>query len=95
MLFLDRDNRVVGAGQLRDEPQASEIWPAESFAPLARVGIRTTTERYGSPQLLEHAYPGAAPKFMLRTWRTKALIGIVGFVVIFLVIGVSVYLATH
>lgn len=95
ILFLNRDDHVVGAGQLRDEPQASEIWPAESFAPLARVGIRITTEWYSSPQSLERAHPGAAPKFMLRTWRTKALIGIVGTVALFLVVGTSVYLATH
>jgi hypothetical protein len=95
VLFLDRDDHVVGTGQARDEPQASEIWPVESFAPLAKVGIRITTERYSSPQSLERAYPGAAPKFMLRTWRIKALIGIVGTLALLLIVGTSVYLATH
>ena len=95
MLLLDREDRVVGAGRARDEPKAARLWPAESFAPLAQAGIRIATEWYSSPQSLERAHPGAAPKYMLWTWRTKALTGILGTLALLLIVGTAVYLATH
>ena len=95
MLLMDRQGRVVATGRPRDEPIASKLWPAESFAPLAQVGIRTISEHYSTPRTLERAHPGAAPKLMILSWPQKALIGIVAPLILFLIVGTAVYLATH
>ena len=95
MLLLDRQGHMVGAGRMRDEPKARELWPAEVFTPLKQLGIRVATEWYASPRALECVHPGAVPKFMLWSWPKKALIGFTGALVLLLIMGTAVYLATH
>jgi hypothetical protein len=95
MLLLDRQGRVVAMGRPRDEPIASMLWPAESFAPLAQLGIRTITEWHSTARALERAHPGAAPKLMILSWRQKALIGLVAPLLLVLIIAACVYVATH
>jgi hypothetical protein len=57
LLFLDGDGRVLGAGRRRDEPKASQMWPAQLFAPLESLGITVTQERYADPAAFKQAHP--------------------------------------
>jgi hypothetical protein len=59
LLFLDGDGRVLGAGRRRDEPKASQMWPARLFTPLEALGIAVTQERYANPGAFKQAHPGA------------------------------------
>jgi hypothetical protein len=95
MLLLDRDGRVVGAGRLRDQPRADEMWPAKLFTPLEQLGIRVISEWYSSPQTLERAHPRSIPKFLLWSWRRKAVFGLASALILLLIIGTAVYLGTH
>jgi hypothetical protein len=97
MLFLDRENRLVGAGQARDHPQALRLFPAEVFDPLKAVGIDVVSQWYDTTQALEDACPGAVGKVALAGERQRkmAAVGLTAALVILAIIAVAVYLATH
>jgi hypothetical protein len=97
MLFLDRENRLVGAGQARDHPQALRLFPAEVFDPLKAVGIGVVSQWYDTTQALEDACPGAVGKVALagESQRKMAAVGLTAALVILAIIVVAVYLATH
>jgi hypothetical protein len=58
-VFLDGDGRVLACGRRRDEPRASQLWPARIFAPLQTLGITVTEESFDTEKLFKRAYPGA------------------------------------
>lgn len=97
MLFLDRENRLVGAGQARDHPQALRLFPAEVFDPLKAVGIDVVSQWYDTTQALEDACPGAVGKVALagESQRKMAAVGLTAALVILAIIAVAVYFATH
>jgi hypothetical protein len=58
-LFLDGDNRVLDKGRVRDQPRASELWPARIFEPLQSLGITVTERSFDTEKQFKHAYPSA------------------------------------
>jgi hypothetical protein len=58
-LFLDGDGRVLGQGRVRDEPRASQLWPARIFEPLQALGITVTERGFDTEKLFKRAYPDA------------------------------------
>jgi hypothetical protein len=100
MLLLDREDRLLGAGSARDYPRSLRLFPPEVFEPLLAAGIRVVSESYDTPQALEDAHPGAVGRLALasqhrgRLALTGMVIALI-IVVVFAVIVVAVYLATH
>jgi hypothetical protein len=59
LLFLDGNGRVLGSGRTRDEPKASQMWPASLFTPLEPLGIPVTEERHLSSKAFKQVHPEA------------------------------------
>ncbi|HYZ51884.1 MAG TPA: hypothetical protein VE733_00020 [Streptosporangiaceae bacterium] len=95
VLLVGRDGQVLASGRPRDEDLGRQMWPAELFAPLEQVGIGVAEERFADSGELDRAHPGASPHSQLGTGPRPALIGFAAAVIILVIIGVAVYLATR
>jgi hypothetical protein len=62
LLFLDKDNCVLGWSHTRDEPKASQMWPERLFTPLESLGISVTSEQYATEKAFKRAHPRASPR---------------------------------
>ena len=58
-LFLDAEGRMLGKGRMRDQPRASELWPARIFEPLQTLGIIVAERSFDTEKQFKHAFPHA------------------------------------
>lgn len=96
MLFLGRENQLVGAGISRDHPQVLRLFPPEVFDPLKGAGVAVVSEWYDSVQALEEAHPGAAGK-VERAGASQGRMAAIGLTIalVMIVIGAAFYIAAH
>lgn len=95
VLLVGRDGQVLASGRPWDEDLGRQMWPAELFAPLQRAGIGVAEENFTDSSDLDRVHPGASPHARLGTGPRPALAGFAAAVIVLIIIGVTVYLATH